>query len=150
MQRRPQKNGEEKGKKKELPVWTGVVTTKAAKAQALEAIKALIAHQPIPLSRARMKLRILCPTNILKQAVKSAPKSGAGEDADKVKATGTVKDQILSYVEQVDSQDVVGDDWEAICFIEPGAYRAITEFIGTHTKGKARAEVLDMAVVHED
>ena len=143
-------DGEAKGKKKEMPVWTGVVTTKSAKAQALEAIKALIAHQPIPVARARMRLRITCPTSILKHAAKSAPKGGAGQEGQEVKTTGTVKDLILGYVEQVESQDVLGEEWEVTGFVEPGAYRALTEFIGTHTKGRARAEVLDMAVVHED
>ena len=141
---------EPKGKGKELPKWTGVVTTRSAKSQALDAMKALIAHQPIPVARARMKLRITCPTSILKQAVKSAPKS-AGEAADgEEKAHGTVKDRIISYIEEVEKQDVVGDEWEVVGFVEPGAFKALTEFIGGQTKGRGRAEVLDMAVVHED
>ncbi len=110
-------NGEaEGGKAKELPRWTGVVTTKSAKLQALEAMKALIAHQPIPVSRARMRLRITCPTGVLKQAVKAAPKSSAAEDGED-HAKGTVKDRILSYVEQVETQDVVGEDWEVVGFV---------------------------------
>jgi len=97
-----------------------------------------------------MRLRITCPTSILKQAVKSAPKS-AGEAADgEEKAHGTVKDRIISYVEEVEKQDVVGDEWEVVGFVEPGAFKALTEFIGGQTKGRGRAEILDMAVVHED
>jgi ribosome maturation protein SDO1 len=88
-----------------------------------------------------MRLRITCPTSITKQAVKA----GEGEE----KATGTVKDRILSYVEQVESQDTAGSEWEVVGFVEPGAYKTLTEFISTQTKGKARAEVLDMAVEHE-
>ncbi|EOD44947.1 Ribosome maturation protein SBDS [Neofusicoccum parvum] len=141
-------NGDSKDiPKKDLPKWTGVATNKSAKSQALEAMKALIAYQPIPVARARMRLRITCPTNVLKQAVKSAPKAGDdGED----KATGTVKDRILGYVEQVENQDVLGDEWECVGFVEPGAFRALGEFISNQTKGRARAEVLDMAVMHED
>ncbi|KAF2843818.1 Shwachman-Bodian-diamond syndrome protein, partial [Patellaria atrata CBS 101060] len=143
-------SSEGRGKERELPRWTGVVTTKSAKLQALDAMKALIAHQPIPVSRARMRLRITCPTSILKQAVKSASKAGTSEEGDlETKATGTVKDRILSYVEQVESQDVMGDEWEAVGFVEPGAFKPLSEFIGTQTKGRARSEVLDMAVVHE-
>ncbi|OMP82747.1 Ribosome maturation protein sdo1 [Diplodia seriata] len=143
-------NGEGKEvSKKDLPKWTGVNSNKSAKSQALEAMKALIAYQPIPVARARMRLRITCPTNVLKQAVKSAPKAGDdGEDKDK--ATGTVKDRILSYVEEVENQDVLGDEWECTGFVEPGAFRALGEFISGQTKGRARAEVLDMAVMHED
>jgi ribosome maturation protein SDO1 len=144
----PAEGSEGKAKQKALPIWTGVVTTKSSKSQALDAMKALIAHQPIPVARARMRLRITCPTNVLKQAVKSAPKANAGQDGEE-KATGTVKDRILGYVEQVENQDMAGDEWEVIGFVEPGAYKELREFIGNQTKGKARAEVLDMAVVHE-
>ena len=143
-----------KGKGKETPTWTGVVSTKSAKSQALEAMKALIAWQPIPVTRARMRLRVTCPTSILKQASKptaskkEAHDSGAG-DADGEKSTGTVKDRILSYVEQIESQDTVGQEWEVVGFVEPGAFKGLGEFIGGETKGRGRVEVLDMAVMHE-
>jgi ribosome maturation protein SDO1 len=135
---------ESKAADKPKPVWTGVVTTRSAKSQALDAMKALIAHQPIPVARARMRLRITCPNNILKQSVKSAPKT-EGEDAH----TGTVKDKILSFVEQVEGQDVMGEEWEVVGFVEPGSFKTLSEFVSTQTKGRARAEVLDMAVTHE-
>ncbi|KAI1811142.1 SBDS protein C-terminal domain-containing protein [Poronia punctata] len=127
--------------------WTGVVTTKSAKSQALEAMKALIAYQPIPVARARMRLRITCSTNVLKQAVK-APK--ATEEDGEHKAPGTVKDKILSYVEQVEQQDVLGSEWEVTGFVEPGAFKGLSDFLGNETKGQGRVEVLDMAVTHED
>lgn len=144
-------DGEAKPKPKEHS-WTGVLTTKSAKSQALEAMKALIAHQPIPVARARMRLRITCPTNVLKQAVKidkSASKDDE-EDGGEKKTPGTVKDKILSFVEQVETQDVVGSEWEVVGFVEPGAFKALSEFIANETKGQGRAEVLDMAVTHED
>lgn len=133
---------------KPKPTWTGVVTTKSAKSQALDAMRALIAHQIIPVARARMRLRITCQSSVLKQAVKSAPKAG-DDGEEEQKATGTVKDRILSYVEQVESQDMDGDEWEVVGFVEPGNFKPLSEFISTQTKGRARAEVLDMAVVHE-
>lgn len=141
--------------KKELPTWTGVVTTKSAKSQALEAMKALIAWQPIPVSRARMRLRVTCPTSILKQPVKGSKtedkdqdEEGKEEEGGKQTA-GTVKDRILSYVEQVETQDTVGQEWEVVGFVEPGAYKGLGEFVGGETRGMGRVEVLDMAVVHE-
>ena len=150
----PTVDGEEgKGKKKDLPTWTGVATTKSAKSQALEAMKALIAWQPIPVSRARMRLRVTCPSTILKQAVKGGAKRAAQEDreyADGEKATGTVKDRILSYIEQVETQDTEGQEWEVVGFVEPGAFKGLGEFIGGETKGKGRVEVLDMAITHKD
>jgi len=127
--------------------WTGVVTTRSAKLQALEAMKALIEQQPIPVQRARMRLRVTCPAQALKQAVKTAPKSN--EDGEVSKATGTVKDKILAAFEQVESQDVMGDEWEATGFAEPGVLKILGDFLTTETKGRGRVEVLDMAVVNE-
>jgi ribosome maturation protein SDO1 len=147
-------DGEAKAKKEHGHVasWTGVVATKNAKSQALEAMKALIAHQPIPVARARMRLRITCPTGILKQAVKSAAPKTADAEAEEgeEKSKGTVKDRILSYIEQVENQDVVGSEWEVVGFVEPGAFKGLGDFIGSETKGQGHVEVLDMAVTHED
>ena len=184
---------DEAGKRK--PLWTGVVANKSAKIQALDAMKALIAWQPIPVMRARMRLRVTCPTTILKQGARSSAPGGAAapeksgsaspatskgkggkgkgkkgkkhtanESDDEEEAghgpppmtttavsTGTVKDRILSYVEQVETQEVLGgDEWEVVGFAEPGAFKGLSEFIGSETKGRGRVEVLDMAVTHEE
>ncbi|PNH39418.1 hypothetical protein VD0004_g7469 [Verticillium dahliae] len=143
--------GEEEGgpKPRAQHVWTGVTTTKSAKSQALEAMKALISAQPIPVQRARMRLRVTCATSVLKQGVKAAKEEGAGEDGAKA-APGTVKDRILGYFEQVESQDVVGSEWEVSGFVEPGAFKGLGDFIGNETRGQGRVEVLDMAITHED
>ncbi|UNI14435.1 hypothetical protein JDV02_001064 [Purpureocillium takamizusanense] len=133
--------------------WTGVVTTKSAKSQALDAMKALIAYQPIPVARARMRLRVSCATGVLKQAVKApgGAKGAASKEEDgEQKAPGTVKDKILGYVEQVETQDVMGSEWEVVGFVEPGAFKPLSDFIANETKGQGRVEVLDMAVTHED
>ncbi|EPE07339.1 hypothetical protein F503_07990 [Ophiostoma piceae UAMH 11346] len=136
------------------PTWTGVTTTKSAKSQALDAMKALIALQPIPVMRARMRLRVTCNTSVLKQAVKAPAAAAAAknddDDAGPRKATGTVKDKILSYVEQVESQDVSGSSWEVIGFVEPGAFKTLSDFISNETRGQGRAEVLDVAVTQDD
>ena len=136
---------------KAMPTWTGVVTSKSAKSQALEAMKALIAWQPIPVSRARMRLRISCPTNILKQSFKGPPKKVVEdeENENSDKTAGTIKDKILGYIEQVENQDIMGQEWEVVGFCEPGAFKPLSEFIGNETKGRGRVEVLDMAVTHE-
>lgn len=145
-------NEEDKGKEKQLPRWSGVVQNKSSKSQALFAMKALIAHQPIPVMRARMRLRVNCPTSLLKHSVKSAPKASSSSKADdgEEKATGTVKDTITGLIEEVESQDVTGDEWEIVGFVEPGAFKTLSDFIGSQTKGRGRVEVLDTAVVHED
>ena len=141
-----------KEKMKELPSWTGVVMTKSAKSQALEAMKALIAWQPIAVARARMRLRVTCPTSMLKQAPKTAAKRASNEehgDGGEDKPAGTMKDRILSYVEQVETQDTLGQEWEVVGFVEPGAFRSLGELIGGDTKGQGRVEVLDMAATYE-
>lgn len=143
--------GEAKPRPAPKAVWTGVTSTKSAKSQALDAMRALIAHQPIPVARARMRLRITCSTNVLKQAVKAPKGQDAKADGDEQKAApGTVKDKILSYVEQVEAQDVIGSEWEVTGFVEPGAFKGLSDFVGNETKGQGRVEVLDMAVTHED
>lgn len=138
---------DDKGKAKELPKWTGIVTTKSAKSQALFAMKALIAHQPIPVARMQMKLRITCPSSVLKQAVKNAPKaSSSGEE----KASGTIKDAILGFMEHVHSQETLGAEWEAVGLVEPGAFKGLNELIEGQTKGRGNVEVLEMAVGADD
>lgn len=123
---------------KPLPRWTGVVTTKSAKEQALVAMKALIAHQTIPCQRARMRIRVTCPISNLKQAVKSKTEDGA---------KGTIKDRILEAIETVESQDTLGEEWECTGFAEPGVLKTLGDFLGTETKGRGQVEVLDMSVV---
>jgi ribosome maturation protein SDO1 len=133
-------------------VWTGVVTGKSAKSQALEAIRALIAQQPIPVARARMRLRISCSIAVAKQGVRSAKAKRAGEEDQQAlqSAPKTVKDNILAFVEQVEHEDVVGSQWEVIGFVEPGAFKLLSDFAANETKGQARVEVLDMAVIHDE
>ncbi|OAA46678.1 UPF0023 family protein [Beauveria brongniartii RCEF 3172] len=143
-------DGEARPKAKEHS-WTGVSTTKSAKSQALEAMKALVAHQPIPVARARMRLRISCGTSVLKQAAKQAAAAASKEEGgEQQQQKGTVKDKILSYIEQVETQDVMGAEWEVVGFVEPGAFKPLSDFIGNETKGQGRVEVLDMAVTHEE
>ena len=150
----PARNGDEaksEGEKsKAAATWTGVTTTKSAKSQALEAMKALIATQPIPVQRARMRIRVACPASVLKQSVKSSQKGGnKDEEGSQAKVTGSVKDLIIGTIETVESQDTVGDEWEVTGFAEPGALKILGECLASETKGRGNVEVLDMAVMHD-
>jgi len=122
---------EEKGKEKEAvvnhdePRWTGVVTTKSAKSQALDAIRALVHFQPIPISRARMRLRVFLPSTLAKK----------------------LKPQVVEMVEEVIDEDFGSDGWTSEVMCEPGRYRDIGDLIAKETKGKGRVEVLETAVV---
>ncbi|EAU36674.1 conserved hypothetical protein [Aspergillus terreus NIH2624] len=95
-------SGAEDGSRPRKPLWTGVTATKSAKSQALDAMKALIAWQPIPVMRARMRLRVTCPVSLLKQSVKGAgaaaggspketPPSGGGSKSNKKGGKGSKK-----------------------------------------------------------
>lgn len=64
------------------PLWTGVSSNRSAKSQALDAMKALIAWQPIPVMRARMRLRVTCPVSLLKQSVKTAPGAASSKEKE--------------------------------------------------------------------
>ncbi|KAL7272452.1 hypothetical protein RUND412_004739 [Rhizina undulata] len=115
------KKSEEEGQ----PGWHGVTSNKPSKAQALEAIKALLFHQPIPIARARMRLRIV--------------------------ANKKAKEKVEGLIEEIEDEDFTGSgEWECSAFVEPGKYKEIVELVGGETKGRGRVEVLDTAVVHED
>ncbi|KAJ5083011.1 hypothetical protein N7532_012054 [Penicillium argentinense] len=74
--------GDEKPAQPKKPLWTGVSATRSAKSQALDAMKALIAWQPIPVMRARMRLRVTCPVSLLKQSVKAAPSAASSKEKE--------------------------------------------------------------------
>ncbi|KAJ5476844.1 Ribosome maturation protein SBDSN-terminal [Penicillium sp. IBT 31633x] len=82
-------DGEENASQPKKPLWTGVSSNRSAKSQALDAMKALIAWQPIPVMRARMRLRVTCPVSLLKQSVKAAP--GAASNKEKEGPSGGSK-----------------------------------------------------------
>ncbi|KAI0998551.1 hypothetical protein K3495_g9643 [Podosphaera aphanis] len=126
--------------------WTGVVATRSPKSQALEAIKALIAHQPIPVARARMRLRITCPVSIVKQKSKLVNAKGEEEGTSK----SSIKELFLSYFEEVGSEEIIDSDWEVTGFAEPGVLKGLEEVIGNETKGLGRLEVLDTAISSEE
>ncbi|RDW65790.1 guanine nucleotide exchange factor SDO1 [Aspergillus mulundensis] len=75
------------------PLWTGVNPNKSAKSLALEAMKALIAWQPIPVMRARMRLRVTCPVSLLKQSVKSAAPAGSNNKEKEAPSGGGSKNK---------------------------------------------------------
>ncbi|KAI1913984.1 hypothetical protein LOZ61_002402 [Ophidiomyces ophidiicola] len=190
-----------KKKKMVMPAWTGVVAGRPAKTQALDAMRALIAHQPIAVMRARMRLRVTCATAVAKRGaavVRSSQSvvsegqdtnnnnsSSTGKGASRAKAkkgkkaqqvdeedhqqrtvvttttqegqaaaavAATVKDRILGFFEQVETQQLLddGEEWEVVGFAEPGAVKGLSDFVGGETKGRGRVEVLDMAVTHDD
>jgi ribosome maturation protein SDO1 len=103
------------------PQWHGVKESKSAKAQSLEAIKALVHWQIIPIARARMRLRI----------------------------TGNkkCKETVIQNIEQIEEEQFSGaGEWECVGFVEPGKYKLLVDLVGAETKGRGRVEILDTAV----
>ncbi|SCU96791.1 LANO_0E14378g1_1 [Lachancea nothofagi CBS 11611] len=97
-----------------------VVINKPAKLQALEAIKALVASQIIPIARARMRVKV------------DLNKSGNSEVIEKLSML-----MKAPVVEETDST------WSCSALIDPVAYRTIVELCNN----KGVLQVLDMAVV---
>jgi ribosome maturation protein SDO1 len=152
-------------KKEKALVWRGVTSTKSAKTQALEAIRVLLHHQPIPIAIAKMKLRVSVPASMLKNTVKTHHRSGSkgqshaegsqgassrdhdGEaEGGERKSHGTLKDTILAFFQTVESQDVQGTQWEVVGLTEPGALNHVSEFVTDITKGKGKVDVLNVEV----
>ncbi|GMM53874.1 guanine nucleotide exchange factor [Maudiozyma humilis] len=100
------------------------VVGKAAKLQALEAIKLLIAKQIIPIVRARMKVKVAMKIN-----------GELAETVEKLKKLFITKEQ----------ESETADSWECTGLIDPVSYRDIVTLcdkVGT-------LQVLDMAVIDD-
>ena len=105
--------------------WTGVVATRSAKAQAQDAIRALVSQQPIPVIRARLKIKISAPGIAMKTAT---------------------REQILELFDEKESEDFGGGrgEWEIVGFVDSGAHRTVTELMaGKEFRGRGRVEVLE-------
>ncbi|TPX67936.1 hypothetical protein SpCBS45565_g03458 [Spizellomyces sp. 'palustris'] len=92
-----------------------------AKQQALEVIKQLQEKQTIPIARAQMRLRVAIP----------------GKEGKRV------KEKISSLIESTEDEDW-GDEYELICLINPGQFRALTDVVQKETKGRGQIEVLSI------
>ncbi|KAH3680146.1 hypothetical protein WICMUC_000547 [Wickerhamomyces mucosus] len=101
-----------------------IVTTKAAKTQALEAIRALVSAQIIPIVRAKMRIKITLES---KEAKK-------------------LSERLMPLLGDIDSEDS-GRFHEVISLIDPVNYRELVELIDNNKNGSI--EVLDMAVIDE-
>ncbi|KAF1952109.1 hypothetical protein CC80DRAFT_180038 [Byssothecium circinans] len=142
----PGKANEETKKAEDVPMWTGVRIDNV-KAQSLFAIRALIYHQPIPVARIQMKLRITIPVSTAKQTIKNQSKTPQTKDAEaEEKGPSTVEDEVLTYIDKVQNQETVGSEWQAVGLVNPEVYKTLNDFIEAHSKGQGKVEVLDEAV----
>ncbi|XP_023570074.1 ribosome maturation protein SBDS [Octodon degus] len=108
-----------------------VKPNKSTKQQALEVIKQL--KEKMKIERAHMRLRFILPMNEgkkLKEKLKPLIKVIESED----------------YSQQL---EMVGQQLEMVCLIDPGCFRGIDELIKKETRGKGSLEVLSLKDVEE-
>lgn len=142
-----QQTNKKAGKGKGPIQWTGVVSSRNAKSQGLEAIKALVAHQPLPIERIPLDVTITCsPPSVLAQSVDKAPiptkrrEAAEAEGAKPAKSTETVEEFILDFVkdknEKAPEKPVVDDEkWQMKGGLAREDYKAFNDFIDQKLNG---------------
>ncbi|KAJ9099125.1 hypothetical protein QFC21_004004 [Naganishia friedmannii] len=98
---------------------------KPAKSQALECIKLLLEKSPLPIERARMKVRLTMP-----------PKDGK-----------RLRERVVACAESVEEDEMTMQEWEVIMLIDPGQFRVLNELLESETKGRGRMESMGYAAV---
>ncbi|KAJ1729237.1 hypothetical protein LPJ61_003621, partial [Coemansia biformis] len=97
-----------------------VNTNRSAKQQALDVIRQLQDNGAFPIARARMRIRIVLPAKDGKR----------------------LRPAILEIVASVEDEER-GEEHEYICLVEPGKYRAITELVGSETRGAGEVVIIN-------
>ncbi|KAJ2909631.1 hypothetical protein GGI21_001692 [Coemansia aciculifera] len=104
---------------------------RSAKQQALDVIKQIQEQNVVPIARAQMRIRI------------SLPRKDAKRLKEKIL-------ELVSKIEDDEHEDNHGDEYEQVCLIDPGQYRAVTELIGGVPKGAGTVEVLSLRDVNDE
>ncbi|KAJ2721014.1 hypothetical protein GGI07_004253 [Coemansia sp. Benny D115] len=99
-----------------------VNTNKSAKQQALDVIKMIQEQGTIPIARAQMRIRIRMPAKDAKR----------------------LRERIDALVAKVEDEEKA-EDYELVCLIDPGQYRAITELIGSEVRAAGEIEILSLS-----
>ncbi|KAJ9092951.1 hypothetical protein QFC19_008549 [Naganishia cerealis] len=90
---------------------------KPAKSQALECIKLLLEKSPLPIERARMRVRLTMP-----------PRDGK-----------RLKERVVACAERVEEDETTSEEWEV--------FRVLNELLEAETKGRGRMESMGYAAV---
>ncbi|KAJ2746056.1 hypothetical protein GGI20_001683 [Coemansia sp. BCRC 34301] len=104
---------------------------RSAKQQALDVIKQIQEQNTVPIARAQMRIRI------------SLPRKDAKRLKEKIL-------ELVAKVEDEEREEDRGDEYELVCLIDPGQYRAVTELIGTVPKGAGSVEVLSLRDINDE
>ncbi|KAJ2233080.1 hypothetical protein IWW45_004464 [Coemansia sp. RSA 485] len=104
-----------------------VNTNRSAKQQALDVIKQIQDQKTLPISRAQMRIRVTMP----------------GKDAKRL------KDKLSALISSTEDEEK-GEEYELICLIDPGQYRAITELVGREVKGAGEVVILSLRDTNDE
>lgn len=106
--------------------------SKAAKLQALDAIKLLVEKQIFPIARAQMKVKIILSRKAYQKIF---------------------KEELEPIIDHMEDESKDGKFYECVCIIDPINYRKIVETFEGETaqipQGEGSIEVLDMAAIKE-
>lgn len=98
-----------------------VQPNRPAKLQAWDAIKELQETETLAITRARIRIRVQC----------------------NIKDSKKIKGRLHELVSEIENENFE-NDYEMICYIEPGSLRLIDELLKQDTRGHGQLEVLDM------
>ncbi|KAJ2854290.1 hypothetical protein J3B02_001378 [Coemansia erecta] len=104
-----------------------VNVNRSAKQQALDVIKQIQDQGTLPISRAQMRIRVVMP----------------GKDAKRL------RDKLNVLIRSIEDEEK-GEEYELVCLIDPGQYRAITELVGREVKGAGEVVILSLRDTNEE
>ncbi|KAJ2060678.1 hypothetical protein GGI17_003557 [Coemansia sp. S146] len=104
---------------------------RSAKQQALDVIKQIQEQNTVPISRAQMRIRI------------SMPRKDAKRLREKIL-------ELVATIEDEERDEGGGEEYEQVCLIDPGQYRAVTELISAVPKGAGTVEILSLRDINDE
>ncbi|KAJ2833930.1 hypothetical protein FBU31_001839 [Coemansia sp. 'formosensis'] len=104
---------------------------RSAKQQALDVIKQIQEQNTVPISRAQMRIRI------------SMPRKDAKRLREKLL-------ELVATIEDEERDESGGEEYEQVCLIDPGQYRAITELVSGVPKGAGTVEILSLRDINDE
>ncbi|KAJ2882322.1 hypothetical protein H4R27_003506 [Coemansia aciculifera] len=104
---------------------------RSAKQQALDVIKQIQEQNTVPISRAQMRIRI------------SMPRKDAKRLREKIL-------ELVATIEDEERDEGGGEEYEQVCLIDPGQYRAVTELISGVPKGAGTVEILSLRDINDE
>ncbi|KAI9502158.1 hypothetical protein GGI25_003385 [Coemansia spiralis] len=100
---------------------------RGAKQQALDVIRQIQEHGTVPIARAQMRIRVALPAKDAKR----------------------IRDDLMALVASIEDEER-GEEYELICLIDPGQYRAVNDLISSEAKGSGEVVILSLKDTHDE